>query len=81
MVDAVVMDDGVVMFIRFVARDNMSERIPQLSGIPRKKCVLLLPMRPNQGIFSISQGASNIRLEQVRPDSAFCNSEMSSDST
>jgi len=36
-VDVVVVDDGVVVFIRFVARDNMLERIPQLSGIPRKK--------------------------------------------
>jgi len=36
-VDVVVVDDGVVLFIRFVAEDNMPQRIPQLSGIPRKK--------------------------------------------
>jgi hypothetical protein len=75
------MDDGVVVFIRFVARDNMPERIPQLSAIPRKKCVLLSSMCPNQGILTISQGASNIWLEHVSPDSAFCNSDISSDST
>jgi hypothetical protein len=75
------MDDGVVIFIRFVARDNIPERIPQLSGILRKKYILLLPMCPNQGILIVPQGASKIRLEQVSPDSAFCNSEMSSDST
>lgn len=31
------MDDGVVVWIRFVARDNIMESIPQLSIFPRKK--------------------------------------------
>src|SRR5215472_4114926 len=49
--------------------------------ISKEKACLVFPDVPKAGFPRPSQGASNTRLEQVRPASAFCNSEMSRDST
>ncbi len=74
-VDCVVVaiDDGVdVVFIRFVARDNMPERIPQALLFPMEKSVLGVSMGlimispPYSGGFEEKAGASESRFRLLQ---------------